>query len=97
MSEVLRPYSRHVASGEINSEVRDQQAVLAELEETWASGADVETDHLDGLSVIHADWWFNVRASNTEPLLRLNAEGRDEATMVRVRDDILSVIRRSPR
>ncbi len=97
LSEVLAPYSRHVASGEINSDVSDQVAVLAELEETWASHPDVETDHLDGLSVIHADWWFNVRASNTEPLLRLNAEGRDAATMVRVRDDILTVIRRSPR
>jgi phosphomannomutase len=95
LSELLRPYSRHVASGEINSEVLDQRAVLDELEQSWTGRPDVEVDHLDGLSVIHADWWFNVRASNTEPLLRLNAEGRDEATMVRVRDDILAVIRRS--
>jgi len=95
LSEVLRPYARHVASGEINSEVDDRQAVVAELEETWAARSDVEVDHLDGLSVIHADWWFNVRASNTEPLLRLNAEGKDEATMVRVRDEILAVITRS--
>jgi phosphomannomutase len=95
LSELLRPYSRHVASGEINSEVLDQRAVLDELEQSWTARPDVEVDHLDGLSVIHADWWFNVRASNTEPLLRLNAEGRDEATMVRVRDDILAVIRRS--
>ncbi len=95
LSEVLRPYSRHVSSGEINSEVQDQQAVLAELEGTWTTRADVEVDHLDGLTVNHADWWFNVRASNTEPLLRLNVEGRDEATMALVRDDILAVIRRS--
>jgi phosphomannomutase len=95
LSELLRPYSRHVASGEINSEVLDQRALLDELEQSWTGRPDVEVDHLDGLSVIHADWWFNVRASNTEPLLRLNAEGRDEATMVRVRDDILAVIRRS--
>jgi phosphomannomutase len=95
LSEVLRPYSRHVASGEINSEVGDQQAVLDELQATWGGRDDVEIDHLDGLSVNHADWWFNVRASNTEPLLRLNAEGRDADTMVRVRDDILAVIRRS--
>jgi phosphomannomutase len=95
LSEVLAPYSRHVASGEINTEVADQQAVLAELQATWGARDDVEIDHLDGLSVDHADWWFNVRASNTEPLLRLNAEGRDAETMVRVRDDILSVIRRS--
>ena len=55
----------------------------------------MEVDHLDGLTVNHADWWFNVRASNTEPLLRLNAEGTDAATMARVRDDVLAVIRRS--
>ncbi|MET0998117.1 MAG: phosphomannomutase/phosphoglucomutase [Marmoricola sp.] len=95
LSEVLRPYSRHVASGEINTEVDDQQAILDELEGTWAGRSDVEVDHLDGLSVNHADWWFNVRASNTEPLLRLNAEGKDEATMAQVRDETLAVIRRS--
>jgi phosphomannomutase len=96
LSEVLRPYARHVASGEINSEVDDQQGVLDELERTWAGRDGVDVDHLDGLTVNHADWWFNVRASNTEPLLRLNAEGADSATMARVRDDALAVIRRSP-
>ncbi|WP_027861979.1 phosphomannomutase/phosphoglucomutase [Marmoricola sp. URHB0036] len=97
LSEVLAPYVRHVASGEINSEVADQAAILAELEQTWGSREDVEVDQLDGLTVTHADWWFNVRASNTEPLLRLNAEGADGATMARVRDDVLAVIRRSDR
>ena len=97
LSEVLGPYVRHVASGEINSAVADQQAVLAELETTWGGRDDVVVDHLDGLTVTHADWWFNVRASNTEPLLRLNAEGTDEATMAEVRDEILAVIRRSDR
>src|SRR4029078_4998771 len=95
LSELLRPFSRYVASGEINSEVLDQQAVLDELEQTWRGRDGVEVDHLDGLTVNHADWWFNVRASNTEPLLRLNAEGADAATMARVRDDVLAVIRRS--
>jgi phosphomannomutase len=97
LSEVLAPYSRHVASGEINTEVADQRAVLEELQRTWGARDDVEIDHLDGLSVNHPAWWFNVRASNTEPLLRLNAEGEDQATMVRVRDEILAVIRRSAR
>ncbi len=97
LSEVLRPYSRHVASGEINTEVADQQAVLDELAGRWSDRPDVEVDHLDGLSVNHPDWWFNVRASNTEPLLRLNAEGKDEPTMAGVRDEILAVIRRSRR
>jgi phosphomannomutase len=97
LSEVLAPYVRHVASGEINSEVADQDAILAELEHAWSGRDGVEVDHLDGLTVTHADWWFNVRASNTEPLLRLNAEGADDATMARVRDDVLAVIRRSDR
>ena len=52
-----------------------------------------EADHLDVLTVTHPDWWFNVRPSNTEPLLRLNAEGKDVATMERVRDEVLAVIR----
>ena len=59
-----------------------------------AGGPDRKRVYLDGLSVTHADWWFNVRASNTEPLLRLNAEGEDEETMTRVRDAVLTVIRR---
>ena len=93
LSEVLAPYSRHVASGEINSEVADQQAALARIEEGWGGRPGVRLDHLDGLSVLHDDWWFNVRASNTEPLLRLNAEGKDAETMHRIRDEALAVIR----
>jgi phosphomannomutase len=93
LSEVLAPYSRHVASGEINSEVADQQAVLSRLEQEWGTRPGVTTDHLDGLSVLHDDWWFNVRASNTEPLLRLNAEGKDAETMHRIRDEVLATIR----
>ncbi|MBO9523848.1 MAG: phosphomannomutase/phosphoglucomutase [Nocardioidaceae bacterium] len=93
LSQVLAPYTRHAASGEINSEVADQQAVLDRLEKQWGSVADVTLDHLDGLSVLHPDWWFNVRASNTEPLLRLNAEGKDDQTMRRIRDEVLAAIR----
>jgi len=93
LSQVLAPWARHVASGEINSEVADQAAVLAELESGWGSLEGASVDRLDGLTVTHDDWWFNVRASNTEPLLRLNAEGRDAATMARVRDEVLAVIR----
>ncbi|MDP9824184.1 phosphomannomutase [Nocardioides massiliensis] len=93
LSELLAEYSRFVSSGEINSTVDDQQAVLARLREQYAGSDGVEVDELDGLTVTHADWWFNVRASNTEPLLRLNAEGADEATMARVRDEVLAVIR----
>ncbi|KAA1427105.1 phosphomannomutase/phosphoglucomutase [Nocardioides antri] len=96
LSELLAEYERYPMSGEINSEVADQLAVLAELEETFAAraGAEgVEIDHLDGLSVVAADWAFNVRASNTEPLLRLNAEGKDDTTMAAIRDEVLSIIR----
>jgi phosphomannomutase len=92
LSEVLAPYHRFSASGEINSTVADQQAVLDRLEQEWARD-DVEVDHLDGLTVTHPDWWFNVRASNTEPLLRLNAEGKDETTMADLRDRVLATIR----
>ncbi|MBV9832344.1 MAG: phosphomannomutase/phosphoglucomutase [Marmoricola sp.] len=93
LSEVLAPYSRYEMSGEINSEVADKDAVLAELEERWA-GPEHEIDHLDGMTVAFPGGFFNVRPSNTEPLLRLNVEGRDRAIMASVRDEVLAVIRR---
>ena len=68
---------------------------LAELEGAWAAG-DTEIDHLDGMTVTSPSGWFNVRASNTEPLLRLNVEGRDATIMTDVRDRVLAVIRREP-
>ena len=94
LSALLRAYSRYSSSGEINSTVADQHAVLKELEVAYAGQPGIEVDHLDGLTVAATDWWFNVRASNTEPLLRLNAEGSDEATMAEVRDAVLQIIRR---
>ncbi|GAB2754054.1 phosphomannomutase/phosphoglucomutase [Nocardioides pakistanensis] len=94
LSSLLEEYSRYAASGEINSTVRDQAEVLRQLEAEYTERPDVELDHLDGLTVTHPAWWFNVRASNTEPLLRLNAEGKDEATMTQVRDEVLAMIRR---
>ncbi len=93
LSELLADYERYVVSGEINSTVTDQAATTDEVERAWGARTDVVVDRLDGLTFTHADWWFNVRPSNTEPLLRLNAEGRDEATMVDVRDAVLSIIR----
>ena len=91
LSALLSSYTPYVASGEINSTVRDQQAKVAEIKRHYA---DLAQDELDGLTVTSPDgWWFNVRASNTEPLLRLNVEGPDEATMARVRDDALGLIR----
>ena len=94
LSELLGEYERYVVSGEINSTVDDQGEVMAEIERLYAGRDATTTDHLDGLTVTHEDWWFNVRPSNTEPLLRLNAEGRDAATMAEVRDSVLTLIRR---
>ena len=95
LSEVLAPYARYVASGEINSRVDDQRAVMAELEGAWSASA-TEIDFLDGMTVTFPGGWFNVRPSNTEPLLRLNVEGRDATIMTDVRDRVLAVIRREP-
>src|SRR5699024_5778112 len=63
LSEVLADHRRYIASGEVNSTVVDQAAVVARVEDAFASRDDVELDHLDGLTVSHRDWWFNVRAS----------------------------------
>ncbi|ALX04107.1 phosphomannomutase/phosphoglucomutase [Aeromicrobium erythreum] len=90
VSALMEEYSRYSASGEINSRVDDTDAVLERLSRQYA---DHHQDRLDGLTVTTDDWWFNVRASNTEPLLRLNVEGADDATMERVRDEVLAVVR----
>jgi phosphomannomutase len=92
-STLFADYERYVLSGEVNSEVADAGAALAAVETSYGVTEGAEVDHLDGLTVATADWWFNVRPSNTEPLLRLNVEGIDEATMTRVRDDVLTLIR----
>jgi phosphomannomutase len=94
VSALLADYTRYSASGEINSTVADQAEVMRMVEKEYADRAEVVVDHLDGLTVTHPAWWFNVRPSNTEPLLRLNAEGEDVTTMSRVRDDVLAMIRR---
>ncbi|MFF5447037.1 phosphomannomutase/phosphoglucomutase [Streptomyces sp. NPDC012888] len=93
LSTLVSSYERYAGSGEINSTVADQGASLAAVRAAYAGQDGVELDELDGLTVSAADWWFNVRASNTEPLLRLNVEARDEATLTRVRDEVLTLIR----
>jgi phosphomannomutase len=92
-SDLLAEYQRYRLSGEINSEVADPGAARAAVEAAYAETPGATVDHLDGLTVATDDWWFNVRPSNTEPLLRLNVEGADEPTMTRVRDDVLAIIR----
>ncbi len=74
LSDLLGQYVRYAASGEINTEVADPDAVLAAVQRRYAGRDGVELDHLDGLTVTGDSWWFNLRPSNTEPLLRLNAE-----------------------
>jgi phosphomannomutase len=97
LSSLLADFERYVASGEINTAVADQRAVLERLRSTWSARPGVEVDELDGLTVRGraeaGAWWFNVRPSNTEPLLRLNAEGADEALMSAIRDEVLAEIR----
>jgi len=92
LSDVLRPFrERFFITGELNTPVEDVDAKLRELEERF--GAEGRVSHLDGLSVEADDWHFNVRPSNTEPLLRLNLEALDAELMERKRDEVLAVIR----
>jgi phosphomannomutase len=92
LSELLRPFrERYFITGELNTPVADVPGKLAELEARF--GPDGSVTHLDGLSVETADWHFNVRPSNTEPLLRLNLEARSQDLMERKRDEVLAVIR----
>jgi phosphomannomutase len=92
LSSLLLDYQRYSSSGEINTEVADAAAALATVRAEFA-GPEFTTDELDGLTVKAPTWWFNVRASNTEPLLRLNVEGDSEADMKQARDRVLALIR----
>ncbi len=89
-AELVKPLKKYFQSGEINSKVADVATILAKIKEIYADGRMFE---LDGISVEYADWWFNVRCSNTEPLLRLIVEAKDLATMEARRDELLALIR----
>ncbi|HLZ37821.1 MAG TPA: phosphomannomutase/phosphoglucomutase [Mycobacteriales bacterium] len=93
LSELISRYTRYVASGEINSTVEDQRAAQEAVRVAYAGRPGVSIDDLDGLTVDGGAWWFNLRASNTEPLLRLNVEAPDDASMTRVRDEVLALVR----
>jgi phosphomannomutase len=94
LSELTSAYSRYAASGEINSTVADAKARMTEVRDSFADQDGVTVDELDGMTVNLADGsWFNLRASNTEPLLRLNVEAPDEARMAGLRDQILGMVR----
>jgi phosphomannomutase len=90
LSELLAPLRRYVASGEINTEASDQEAVI---ERVAGAFRDATQDRLDGLTVEFDDWWFNIRPSNTEPLLRLNVEARNEALLREKTSEVLALIR----
>ncbi|MFF2139253.1 phosphomannomutase/phosphoglucomutase [Streptomyces sp. NPDC058193] len=93
LSGLLDSYDRYTGSGEINSTVDDQAGRLKAIRAAYEGREGVGFDELDGLTVTGADWWFNLRASNTEPLLRLNVEARDGRTMAAVRDEVLALVR----
>jgi phosphomannomutase len=92
VSQLLAPFKRYVASGEVNSQVADSAEVLKAIREKYSALSEYEIDELDGLTVSAKDWWFNVRASNTEPLLRLNVEADTAANMAAHRDALLALI-----
>jgi phosphomannomutase len=92
LSGLLAEYERWSRSGEINSRVEDQSATVERVRAHFADD-EVSIDELDGMTIDAHDWWFNVRASNTEPLLRLNVEARTHELMEQTRDGVLALIR----
>jgi phosphomannomutase len=94
LSGLMAEFERYVASGEVNSTVADARAKIAEIKQRYGSRDGVTTDDLDGLTVSLPDGsWFNLRPSNTEPLLRLNVEAADAETMAALRDEVLAAVR----
>jgi phosphomannomutase len=94
LSQLMAEYSRYAQSGEVNSTVTDQADRISALEAEYGGREGVELDELDGLTVSLPDGsWFNVRPSNTEPLLRLNVEAADDAAVAALRDEVLAIIR----
>ena len=93
LSSMLAPFIRYSMSGEINTEVNDQAGVTAAIKAKYTQLAGVTFDEMDGLTISADDWWFNVRPSNTEPLLRLNVEAKDPVKMASLRDELLAKMR----
>jgi phosphomannomutase len=95
LSRVLAPLDTRFRSGEINSEVADAAKVVAEIDATYAAQGG-EVDYLDGLTVNFSNWWFNLRSSNTQPLLRLNVEADDPETLNQKTRELMGVIQPAP-
>ena len=93
-SSLIKEFDRYVASGEINTRVKDVSETSKKVKDHFAVAKDVQIEELDGLTFSGDTWWVNVRPSNTEPLLRLNAEAKEHATMEKVRDEVLAIIRK---
>ena len=93
VSDLMAPYSPYAASGEINSVVHDHAAVMDTVRSAFSGRPGVQLDELDGLTVSGTDWWFNLRPSNTEPLLRLNVEAPTVEEMDTLRDNVLAMVR----
>jgi phosphomannomutase len=93
LSQLFAPFNRYISSGEINSTVTDAVASTKLIEESYGAMPGVDLDYLDGLTVTGLTWWFNLRASNTEPLLRLNVEATTAQEMESIRDAVLNTIR----
>jgi len=92
LSSLLAPYDRYIASGEINTEVPDAAAATEAIRAAFVERAE-DIEDFDGMTVSGSSWWFNVRPSNTEPLLRLNVEAPDDAQMAALRDEVLTIMR----
>jgi len=92
LSKLLKPYQRYFSSGEINSKVKDAQLTMSEIEKEYEQLDSVTVDHLDGLTVMGDTWWFNLRPSNTEPLLRLNVEAKTLARMEKIKEQVLATV-----
>ena len=92
LGELVASYDRYAGSGELNVAVSDAASVLAQAEAEYGGRQGAQVDTLDGLTVTGEGWWFNLRPSNTEPLLRVNVEAEDDGTMTQVRDDVLAFV-----
>ena len=94
LSKLLKPYQRYFSSGEINSKVKDAQKLMDSIQQKYSQLESVTIDKLDGLTVNGDTWWFNLRASNTEPLLRLNVEAKTLARMEKIKEEVLATVRK---
>jgi phosphomannomutase len=90
MSKLVAPLSKYCSTGEINFKVTDKDKQIEQIAEHFKDG---KIDYLDGVTIEYEDWWFNVRKSNTEPLLRLNLEGRTKTIMEQRKKQVIDIIK----